>query len=837
MAESEIYGIDLGTTNSSIAILEGTTPEVIDNNENKKSTPSAVYINERGGAYTGEPARARAERDPDNAKIEFKRNMGTDTRYLFAASGIEKTPEELSAEVLKSLKEDVLQRKGRPVLAAVITVPAMFELPACQATERAARLAGIAYSPILQEPIAAGMAYGLKADNRRDARSRYWLIFDLGGGTFDASIVAFKEGRLSIIDHAGDNRLGGKDLDRAIIENFVLPALHERFSVPELKTNNPEMGIPLAKIREQVEKTKIALSRRESETIRLDEIMTDGRGLKVTTDLEMDRTQLRELIQPRILRATQICLEMLEKNGLAPSALEKMILVGGPTLSPTIREIIQEQIPIIPDYSIDPITVVAQGAAIYATTQTAPAEARPEHRPPTDAQYVAELSYPAMTSSIEEFVGIIVRSKDGSPPQPGCRIQLMRGDNGWESAVQELTETGTYDEMVRLDDASGPNEFQIKMTDSKGGWVNIHPNKFTIRAGIDVDRQPLPRAIGVALSKNRVKTYHEKHTRLPAIGKGDHQTVREFKHGDSADLLRIPLLEGEYDRADRNRLVGEILIRSNEIGRDLPKGSKVEVTLEVSDSRQLSARAYIPLLGRDFTADISLESLGGDVDELQSELDAQTKRLEDIRNRKSDLSDRDSQARIDQTVENIERQDALGEISQLVSSANSGEKDAAKAADERLKDVAARLDEAEGLLQWPELVSQARELEQETRGLVSQIGTPQAQEMFEKVEREMESAIQNRDPEALKARIQDMVLIGVKLLKDDIGFLSAQLGNFIEAWPEGYVDPQWAQRLIEQAKGAIRTGNARSAQGIMAQLYGLMRQEAQNEVPDMSDIE
>src|SRR6185369_11430658 len=193
------FGIDLGTTNSAIGLLKGTDVEIIRNNENFDYTPSAVFIDKNGALAVGQSAKQRLEMDPDNAKAEFKLQMGTDAEYLFVRSGRRMKPEDLSAEVLKSLKSAVKQRIGEEFEAAVITVPAAFELPQCKATNQAAQLAGINFSPLVQEPVAAAMAYGFQSQSDKV----FWLVYDFGGGTFDAAVIRMRDSMIQVVNHGG----------------------------------------------------------------------------------------------------------------------------------------------------------------------------------------------------------------------------------------------------------------------------------------------------------------------------------------------------------------------------------------------------------------------------------------------------------------------------------------------------------------------------------------------------------------------------------------------------------------------------------------------------------
>ena len=231
------FGIDLGTTNSAIAVLSGVTPEIIKNNEKDADiTPSAVYIDKKGIIRCGDGAKSRLQ-DASAAGdvfIEFKRRMGTDYLYRSKSNGQQRRPEELSAEILKSLKEDVQQKTGEVLESSVITVPAAFELHQCDATRKAAQLAGLKDSPLLQEPVAAALAYGFQADGKK----AYWLVYDFGGGTFDAAVIKAEEGSIHVVNHGGDNFLGGADIDWAIIEKVLVPRLLQEYDLEDFTRAN-----------------------------------------------------------------------------------------------------------------------------------------------------------------------------------------------------------------------------------------------------------------------------------------------------------------------------------------------------------------------------------------------------------------------------------------------------------------------------------------------------------------------------------------------------------------------------------------------------------------------
>jgi molecular chaperone DnaK len=215
MSEKSLFlGIDLGTTNSAAAVFDGTQVHLVRNPQGTTLTPSIIRLDAKGNALVGNKARRMLEADPDNTRGEFKRLMGTGQQLEFPAAKKKLKPEELSAEVLKSLRADVQEQFGIAPARAVISVPALFELPQSSATSEAARLAGFERVELIQEPIASALAAGWTTDNAAGS----WMVYDLGGGTFDASLLETRDGLLRVVGHDGDNFLGGRDFDWAIVD-------------------------------------------------------------------------------------------------------------------------------------------------------------------------------------------------------------------------------------------------------------------------------------------------------------------------------------------------------------------------------------------------------------------------------------------------------------------------------------------------------------------------------------------------------------------------------------------------------------------------------------------
>ena len=372
MARTTIdYGIDLGTTNSTVALLAGTTPEVIPNKDGSSITPSAIWFDKRGKMYVGREARAHHIDDEQNAAVEFKLRMGQQWQKAFQRNGRKMLPEEMSAEILKSLKTDVHMSKGEDLTAAVITVPAAFELPQCEATRRAAELAGFVLSPLLQEPVAAALAYGFQSA----ANKVFWFVYDFGGGTFDAAVIQVRDGVIQVVNHAGDNYLGGKNIDWDIVEKLLIPNLkreHKLASFPDNRdTRDQRWKSALARLKYHAEEAKIQVSRTQQPVeIWIEGLCQDDRGEAIDFAYELQLAEMQRVTEPWITQSIDLCKKALQEKGLSGRDIEKVILVGGSSLFPWLQERVARELGTKLDLSVDPITVVARGAAVFAGAAT-----------------------------------------------------------------------------------------------------------------------------------------------------------------------------------------------------------------------------------------------------------------------------------------------------------------------------------------------------------------------------------------------------------------------------------------------------------------------------------
>ena len=346
----KIIGIDLGTTNSCVAVMEGGQPTVIANTEGARTTPSVVAFTKTGERLVGEPAKRQAVTNADKTISSIKREMGTD--YKVAIDDKKYSPQEISAMILQKLKADAEGYLGEKVTEAVITVPAYFNDAQRQATKDAGKIAGLDVKRIINEPTAAALAYGL--DNEKEQKI---MVYDLGGGTFDVSIIEIGDGVIEVLSTAGNNRLGGDDFDQKITD-YMLADFKAKEGV-DLSTDK----MALQRLKEAAEKAKKELSSATTTNINLPFITATADGPK-HLDMNLTKAKFDELTHDLVEKTAEPVQRALSDAGLNASELGKVLLVGGSTRIPAVQEKVKQLTGHEPSKSLNPDECVALGASV-----------------------------------------------------------------------------------------------------------------------------------------------------------------------------------------------------------------------------------------------------------------------------------------------------------------------------------------------------------------------------------------------------------------------------------------------------------------------------------------
>jgi molecular chaperone DnaK len=805
------FGIDLGTTNSSIAVMQTTSVQVLRNADGADVTPSVVRIAADGALLVGRRAKQVLELDPDNARAEFKRLMGTTEELLFPKSGRKMTPEALSAEVLKSLRADARDQTGEDVRAAVVTVPALFEIPQCEATARAATLAGLERAPLLQEPIAAAIACGFREG---DAAKGYWLVYDLGGGTFDTSLLRTKDGRMQVVDHDGDNFLGGKDFDWLLAMHAATRIREERGLTDFSRASTaPAVRRAFAKLKAAAEDAKIALSRSTSASIQIDELM-DGLDVNIT----IGRDEYEALIAPRIERTLEIVRGLLSRAKLDASALEKLIFVGGPTLTPALRAAVEGTLGLRAEPGVDPMTIVAQGAAIHAATiRFEPADAGTAAAPASARKL--KLEYPPISQDAEPFLVGRIPAAEGDAPAAAF-VEVIARDGSFVSGRLVVNERGGFSVALRLH-KRGATTFDLKAYDALGNHIEVTPREITLTYGMVVSEPPLSRSIGIATADNECRTFVVKGASLPARRTFTLKTVESLRPGDEGALLRVPVVQGESTRADRNRHIGTLEISAKELRRTLPPQSEVEITIDVDGSATVRAQAFIALADQLFEQVITMATPKADPEALAQSLWAERSRLVRARKSAGELGAAKAVS-LSRACD-----DALGECEQDIEAARGGDTDAAQQAARRLLDLAAQLDAIEALLKWPEI---DRDLEQalaRARAAVIRGGQDLERAHLDQLEKEIQKAREKEDQKTIEWKTHDLHSLAWAVESRDPEVWIIEFA-YLASTPSRFMNPAEAHRLIEAGRAAHAVGHIEELKGSVRSLWRLLPPDEQD---------
>jgi molecular chaperone DnaK len=412
---AKIIGIDLGTSNSAASVMEGGRPTIIPSAEGTsiggKAFPSYVAFTKDGELLVGEPARRQAVTNPEGTIAAAKRKMGTD--FKFRAHGKEYTPQQISAFILQKIKRDAEAFLGESVTRAVITVPAYFNDNQRQATKDAGAIAGLEVVRIINEPTAAALAYGL--DNVK--KSQKIMVFDLGGGTLDVTIMEFSEGVFEVLSTSGDTQLGGTDMDNSVIS----------YVAGQFKTDT---GIDLSKdkmamwrVREASEKAKIELSSTMSTEINLPFITADQSGPKHLT-MNITRAKLEELVNPTVERCRAPVTNALRDAKLTPEQIDNIILVGGPTRMPIVQRFVETLVGRKIQRGIDPMECVAMGAAIQGAVLAG------------EVKDILLLDVTPLSLSVETLGGIATRLIERNTTIPTRKSQVFSTAADYQSSVE-----------------------------------------------------------------------------------------------------------------------------------------------------------------------------------------------------------------------------------------------------------------------------------------------------------------------------------------------------------------------------------------------------------------
>jgi molecular chaperone DnaK len=557
---SKLIGIDLGTTNSCVAVMEGGEPVIIPNESGERTTPSVVAFTANGERLIGQAAKRQAVTNPQRTIISIKREMGTD--YRVNIDGKKYTPQEISSMILQKLKSDAENYLGEPVTEAVITVPAYFTDAQRQATKDAGKIAGLNVQRIINEPTAAALAYGVDKEIPQKI-----MVYDLGGGTFDVSILDINNGMIEVLSTAGNNRLGGDDFD-AVLTDYLIKEFKK-----ETRVDISRDPIAMGRVREAAEKAKIELSSITQTTINLPFLST-GRNGPVHMEITINRAKFNELTEHLVRATMDPVRQAMQDAGLSAGDISKVLLVGGSTRIPAVQEAVKNFIGKEPFKGINPDECVAMGASLQAGVLSGAVKG------------LLLLDVTPLSLGIETFGGVFSKIIERNTTIPIKKSQIYTTAANFQSSVeinvlQGERELARYNKSLgkfRLNGIRralrGVPQIEVTFAIDANGIVNVSARDLdtgkmqdiTITASSNLSQAEIDRAIREA----QQYAAEDKQRKQEATAKNDAENL----------IYRAAALSGKLSRDDKHML--------NESVKRLKKAMKGKNTFEITEaSREL----------------------------------------------------------------------------------------------------------------------------------------------------------------------------------------------------------------------------------------------------------
>ncbi|QMW06220.1 Hsp70 family protein [Spirosoma foliorum] len=619
------FGIDLGTTNSLIARFTGTQADVFKNPIGLKETLPSCVAFRKERVFVGDKAREWLLKDPLNVFSSFKRKMGTSETYRIQSRNEEISPIELSALVLKELKNFI--HTGDIPQSIVVTIPASFDTIQSNATKQAGLDAGFQEVVLLQEPIAASLAYFNKYTTEKEAGK--WLVYDLGGGTFDVALIGIEDNEMRVLDHQGDNYLGGLDFDHSLVVDVLLPELIQQTGQTDLAsqvlTRNSRYEKLYYILLLKAEEAKKELSTRSTTEIELTFEGEDGDELDIV--IPVGRETFNAIIRDRIDATIEMLETIMVRNNLNADDITEIVLIGGSTYIPYVRATLAERTGLPINTEADPTTAVAVGAAYFAGNTPSRQVSPPIDQEANLASSLRiQTGYSKTTKDLEEYISAnVINFHDG------LFYRITRSDGGFDTTLRPLTPR--FGEFVTLL-PNRINTFTISLFDAFNNPVSAHVEPVSITHGLfSLYGQPLPEDICLEVddlhnNATRCELVFSRNSVLPLTKTIYREISRTIRKG-SDEVLIINLLEGDATQhPSTNKNIGVIEVRATDLPADLIKGSDVELKIDMSESRDVTVSIHLGMTDQQFDEVfsptqryVSLTKLRDELTELRTQLE------------------------------------------------------------------------------------------------------------------------------------------------------------------------------------------------------------------------
>jgi molecular chaperone DnaK len=702
----------------------------------------------------------------------------------------------------------------------VITIPASFDTIQSNATKEAGYLAGFKEVVLLQEPVAASLAFANKREAAGNTLQGQWLVYDLGGGTFDVAIVRFEENEMRVTDHEGDNYLGGLDFDNLIIEKIIVPYLEQSGNFPgvgeALRKASGAYGTLYFTLLHKAEEAKIVLSSQQSTEIEFE--IKDAGGDLQDIAVPITRAQFEACVQPQIEYSLQLVEKLLEKQQ-AKNNIEEIILIGGSTYIPLVRQMLEQRLGIKVNAGVDPTTAVAVGAAFFAGTR------RRQEKPGTSTpnqlinqatnQLSIRTAYARATREREEYF----TAQFSGASVAGFSYRIQRTDGGFDSGLKPLSER--ISEMLPLLPHTS-NSFRLTVTDKSGNTVAIDTPLIEISQGqFSREGQPLPADICLEVDDpvnktTRLELIFEKNNILPLRKTVVREVSKMLKRG-SDDSLIINVLEGSrYAMPASNLTIGVIEIKAGELQTDIVKGSDVEIVLEINESRDLKIEATLLMneqsFGNVFTPSvrhISIERLKGELKDL----------IWDAR-KAMDKAEREEHYELAAQLQSIHEtlQQSYTRATMLSADDVTDEK---YGLEERKRALARQMDVLNKDAGLAEVVDEYRDERDYCLHTLEANGDLPRLERYRKIIADEQTYLASQSIYLLKNKIAELRRLGWEVRRNDPVTLISSYHYYNALPDESYKDAGKARDLLEAADKAIERQNYAELLALLGQIWSL----------------
>ena len=802
-------GIDLGTTNSAICSFDGEKTRIWKSPEQSDVTPSAIFIDRRGNRFYGTRAYNQAPAAPDNSATLFKRYMGTNTKIKLRALQLEMTPEECSAEILKVLYGYLPEEiRNDPDTATVITVPAAFNQMRKNATLDAAKMAGIGKVALMQEPVAAIMSVMQTQKNEG-----IFLIYDLGGGTFDVSIAENIGGKVNLLGHGGIEVCGGRDIDRLIFNNIVYPWIADNFDIPDDFASNKKY----ARFRRiaiwAAEAAKIELSSNETACISLNEMQagtTDESGMEMYLDIDITRPMIDRLLNDIINSTIEKTRETMETAGITANDVEMIVFVGGPTNYKPLRDRVAFELALKANIDVNPMTAVAEGASIFAESIDWSSEShnRKAANEVASTGFDLDIKYEARTALNHARVMCVL-----SANLSGYSIEFGSLESGWISGRYNL-QNGLVIELPV--NHNGENHFSVNIYNAFGQAQPCPIKSITItRTLATIGAIPASHAISfeAADQLGGAETLdciiHEGDI-LPKRGTRTYRCATTIKAG-SFDYFSVKLWEGSipspiYD----NQFIGEVKVLGTDLPNGvLPAGSEIECEYEMADSGTISVTVSIPCLGMTFNGKNFYSRMAGQID--LSDIDGVSEAGSDLLRRIDEMSSCVNDNRLadarEKALQAAELNSKDGVDEETVSKVESELRNAKKTMSKVRQDNLATIRKME-----------LRECVESFNNLVRQYATSNEEQSFDNLSKTAQRAIDNYDNN-FDNILNQMYFKSVQILMRQDWFIVDQYKRNASQ-STGIIDRQLHQELRRKGDDALSRGDIDTVRKVLSAMIG-----------------